>query len=62
VTITWSIGYGRLSPGEDDASALGAGSPGSFQPDAGAAADDADGLAEQFRSALSGNSSGWCWS
>jgi hypothetical protein len=48
----------RAAPGEDDAGALGAGSPGGFQPDAGAAADDDDGLAEQFRFALGGYSSG----
>jgi hypothetical protein len=41
-----------IAPGEDEAGALGAGSPGGFQPDAGAAADDDDGLAEQFRFAL----------
>src|SRR5262249_5784128 len=46
-----------VAPGEDNAGALGAGSPGGFQPDAGAAADDDDGLAEQFRFAL-GDSSG----
>jgi hypothetical protein len=34
----------RIAPGEDDAVALGAGSPGGFQPDAGAAADDDDGV------------------
>ena len=38
--------------------ALGAGSPGRFEPDAGAAADDDDGLAEQLRFALGGYSSG----
>jgi hypothetical protein len=32
-----------IAPGEDDAGALGAGSPGGFQPDAGAAADDSSG-------------------
>ena len=32
-----------------DSGALGASSPGGFQPDTGAAADDDDGLAEQFR-------------
>jgi hypothetical protein len=46
-----------IAPSEDNAGALGAGSPGGFQPDAGAAADDDDGLAEQFRFAL-GDSSG----
>jgi hypothetical protein len=38
-----------IAPGEDDAGALGARSPGGFRPDAGAAADDDDSLAEQFR-------------
>jgi hypothetical protein len=47
-----------IAPGEDDAGALGAGSPGGFQPDAGAAADDDDGLAEQFRFAMGRYSSG----
>jgi hypothetical protein len=37
-----------IAPGEDDPGALGAGSPGGFQSDAGAAADEDDGLAEQF--------------
>jgi hypothetical protein len=41
-----------IAPGEDEAGALGAGSPGGFQPDACAAADDNDGLAEQFGFAL----------
>src|SRR5262249_19483640 len=48
----------RIAPGKDDAGALGAGSPGGLQPDAAAAADDNDGLAEQFRIALGGYSSG----
>ena len=47
-----------IAPGEDDAGALGAGSPGGFQPDAGAAADDDDGLAEQFRFAMGRYNSG----
>src|SRR5262249_10966409 len=47
-----------IAPGEDDAGALGAGSPGALRPDAAAAADDNDGLAEQFRIALGGYSSG----
>jgi hypothetical protein len=47
-----------IAAGEDDAGALGAGSPGGFQPDAGAAANDDDGLAEQFRLATGGYSSG----
>ena len=47
-----------IAPGEDDARALRAGSPGGFQPNAGAAADDDHGLAEQFRFALGGYSSG----
>src|SRR5262245_48013191 len=38
-----------IAPGEDHAGALGAGSPRGFQPDAGCAADDDHGLAEQFR-------------
>jgi hypothetical protein len=38
-----------VAAGEDDAGALGAGSPGRFQPDARAAADHDDGLSEQFR-------------
>src|SRR5262249_58882 len=47
-----------IAPGEDDTGALGAGAPGGFQPDAGAAADDDDGLAEQFRFPPGGYSSG----
>src|SRR5262249_10544867 len=47
-----------VAPSEDNAGALGAGSPGGFQPDAGAAADDDDGLAEQFRFALGDRSGG----
>src|SRR5262249_52832079 len=47
-----------IAPGEDDAGPLGAGAPGGFQPGAGAAADDDDGLAEQFRFAPGGYSSG----
>ena len=43
-----------IAPGEDDTGTLGAGSPGGFQPDAGAAADDDDGPAEQCRFALGG--------
>jgi hypothetical protein len=35
-----------IATGKDDVGAFGAGSSGSFQPDAGAAADDDDGLAE----------------
>jgi hypothetical protein len=44
----------RIAPGEDDAGALGACSPGGFQPDSGAAADDNNSLSEQFRFASSG--------
>ena len=47
-----------FAAGEDDCSALGASPPGSFQPDAGAAADDDYRLAKQFRFALSGYSTG----
>src|SRR5262249_57840877 len=47
----------RIAPGKDDAGALGAGSPGGLQPDAAAAADHNDGLAEQYRIALGGYSS-----
>jgi hypothetical protein len=36
-----------ISTGEDDIGALGACLPGRFEPDAGAAADHDDGLAEQ---------------
>ena len=36
----------RIAPREDDAGALSAGPPGGLQPDAGAAADDDDNLAE----------------
>jgi hypothetical protein len=35
-----------ITAGEDDVGALGAGFPGGFQPDSGAAADDDDGLSE----------------
>jgi hypothetical protein len=35
----------RVAAGEDNAGALGAAPPGGFQPDAGAASDDNDGLA-----------------
>ena len=48
----------EIAPGEDDAGALGAGSPGGFQPDAGAAADDDDDLAKEFRFAPGGYSRG----
>src|SRR5271163_3607676 len=47
-----------IGPGEDDPGALGSGSPGGFQPNASAAADDDNGLAEQFRFALDGYGSG----
>jgi hypothetical protein len=49
----------RIAPGEDDTSALGAGSPGGFQSDARAATDDDHGLAEQFRWALPESGSGY---
>ena len=38
-----------IAAGEDDVGALGAGAPGGLEPDAGAAADQDDGLPEQFR-------------
>ena len=38
-----------IAAGEDDVGALAAGASGGLQPDAGAAADDDDGLAEQLR-------------
>ena len=41
-----------VAAGEDDLGALGAGAPGRLEPDAGAAADHDDGLAEQLRFAL----------
>ena len=47
-----------ITPGKDDAGTLGAGSPGGFQPDTGAAADDHDGLADEFRFAPGGNGRG----
>jgi len=47
-----------IAPGKDNAGALGVGSPGGFQPDPGAATNDDDGLAEQFRFALGGYRSG----
>src|SRR5262245_21489226 len=47
-----------IAPREDHAGALGAGSPGGLQPDAAAAADDNEGLAEQLRLALGGYSRG----
>jgi hypothetical protein len=37
-----------VAPGENDAGSLGTGSPGSFESDAGAAADDDNRLAEQI--------------
>ena len=39
----------RISAGEDDLGALGAGAAGGLEPDAGAAADQDNGLAGQFR-------------
>jgi hypothetical protein len=47
-----------IAAGQDDAGALGAGSAGGFEPDAGAAADHDDGLPGQFRFALGGRNSG----
>ena len=47
-----------IAPREDDASALGAGSPGGLQSDARAATDDDHGLAVQFRCALLESGSG----
>ena len=41
-----------IAAGEDDVGALGARAPGRLEPDAGAAADHDDGLAEQLRLAL----------
>lgn len=43
-----------VTTGEDDVGALGACAPGRFEADAGAAADDDDGLAEQLGLALGG--------
>ena len=47
-----------VAAGEDDVGALGARPPGGLEPDAGAAADHDDGLAEQFRRALCGSCGG----
>ncbi len=44
-----------VTTGEDDVGALGACAPGRFEADAGAAADDDDGLAEQLGLALGGS-------
>jgi hypothetical protein len=44
-----------IASGEDDAGALGAGTPGGFKAYAGAAANDDDGLVEQFRPGPSGD-------
>ena len=41
-----------IAAGEDDVGALAAGAPGGLEADPGAAADQDDGLAEQFRVAL----------
>jgi hypothetical protein len=41
-----------IAAGQHDLSTLGASSPGGFEPDAGAAADQDDGLAEQLGLAL----------
>jgi hypothetical protein len=43
-----------IASDEDDAGALGAGTASGFKPDASAAADDDDGLAEQFGPGPSG--------
>jgi hypothetical protein len=47
-----------IAPGEDNAGAFDAGSPGGFQPDASATADDDDDLAKQLQFALGLYSSG----
>ena len=39
----------RIAAGEDDLGALGPGAAGGLEPDSGAAADQDDGLAGQFR-------------
>jgi hypothetical protein len=48
-----------IPAGKDDLGALTAGAAGSFEPDSGAAADEDDGLAEQFRLAGIGTSGGF---
>ena len=57
------LGRGLLEPagvagGQDDLGSFGAGPPGGFQPDAGAAADHDDGLPGQFGSAWAGRGIG----
>jgi hypothetical protein len=44
-----------IPAGEDDVGALGPGASSGFEPDAGAAADQHDGLSEQLRFALGGS-------
>ena len=48
-----------IAAGEDDVGALGPGASGGLEPDAGAAADHDDGLAEQFRFAANGTTGGF---
>jgi hypothetical protein len=48
----------RIPAREDDLRALGAGGPGRLEPDAGAAADEDDGLVEQGRLAHGGRAVG----
>jgi len=48
----------RVPAGEDDLGAFGAGGPGGFEPDAGAAADDDDGLPAQGRLPQAGRAVG----
>ena len=47
----------RIAGGEDDVRSPGAGQPGCLKPDAGAAADDEDGLTEQVPLAVHGRQS-----
>jgi hypothetical protein len=47
-----------IAAGKDDVGALAAGASGGLEPDAGAAADEGDGLAEQLGLALSRNGGG----
>ena len=49
----------RVAPGEDDVGALASGEPCRVQPEAGAAADHDDGLAEQSRLTLDGDAGGF---
>src|SRR5271163_2577259 len=48
----------EIAAGDDDVGSLGPGAPSCFQPDACAAADHHDSLAQQFRFPLSRNGSG----